>query len=72
MLKNFQKLIESLEECELYIDKVVEGQITGDSNIGRMLNKCMGQFTQEDMQVLDQMVKTNFSDAVMANSLAKL
>ena len=72
MLKNFSKLIESLTECELYIQKVIDGNITGDADIGRMLNKCMGQFTKDDMQVLEQMVKTNFKDAVMASSLAKL
>lgn len=72
MLKNFQKLIESLTECEDYIQSVMDGDITGDSDIGRMLNKCMGQFTSEDMATLEEMVKTNFNDAVMTNSLAKL
>lgn len=50
----------------------MDGNITGDPEIGRMLNKCMGQFTDEDLTVLQGMVEMNFDDAVMANSLAKL
>jgi|688.fasta_scaffold1509466_2 hypothetical protein len=72
MLKNFKKLIENLEDCEDYIKKVIDGKITGDVEIGRQLNKCLSQFTNEDMALLEQMIHTNFKDAMMSNNLAKL
>jgi len=72
MVKNLRKLIESLTECELYIDSVINKQIQGDAEIGRKMNKCMGQFNNDDMQILEQLVRTNFTDAMMNNSLQKL
>jgi hypothetical protein len=32
----------------------------------------MSQFSSDDMEVLEGMVKENFEDAIMINSLAKL
>ena len=60
MLKNLQNLITGLNECEAYIEQVVEGDIVGDAEIGRMMNKCMGQFNSKDMVLLEQLIKTNF------------
>ena len=37
-----------------------------------MLNKCMSQFSTDDMAVLEGMVRDNFEDSIMINSLAKL
>lgn len=72
MLKNLNNLNESLSECETYIDNVVNKQIKGDLDIGRMMNKCMGQFNNDDMKILEELVKTNFTDTMMINSLSKL
>ena len=72
MLKNLQNLITGLTECETYIQGVVDGEIVGDSEIGRMMNKCMGQFNSDDMKLLEQLIKTNFQDAMLTNSLTKL
>ena len=72
MLKNLKNLTESLAECEQYIDNVVSKKIKGDPEIGRMMNKCMGQFNDNDMKILEQLVRTNFTDTMMINSLAKL
>jgi hypothetical protein len=72
MLKNLNNLTESLTECENYIDNVVSNKIKGDSDIGRMMNKCMGQFNNDDMKILEELVKTNFTDTMMINSLSKL
>ena len=44
MLKNLQNLITGLNECESYIEQVIDEDIVGDAEIGRMMNKCMGQF----------------------------
>jgi len=72
MLKNFRKLIENLDDCENYVQSVVSGGQKADPEIGRALNKCLSQFTSEDMQILEQMVHTNFRDAMMSNNLSKL
>ena len=44
MLKNLKALTDSLTECEECVDNVVNKKIVGDAEIGRMMNKCMGQF----------------------------
>jgi len=44
-----KKLIENLEDCESYISNVGSGKVQGDPEIGRALNKCLSQFTSEDM-----------------------
>ena len=72
MLKNFKRLIENLKECENYIQDLINGKEVNDPQIGRELNKCLGQFTSEDMALLEQMVHVNFRDAIMTNNLAKL
>lgn len=72
MLSNFKTLIENLDECDNYIQSVLDGNAMSDPNIGRMIKKCLGQFTSEDMMILEQMIATNYKDAVMTNNLAKL
>lgn len=72
MLKNFKSLIDNLDDCEDYISKVESGKIKGDPEIARALDKCLSQFTAEDMALLEQMVQTNFQDAMIQNNLIKL
>ena len=72
MLRNFKTLIENLDQCDKYISDIIDGKEQNDPNIGRAINKCLGQFTREDMVILEKMISTNFKDAVMANNLAKL
>ena len=72
MLKNFRKLIENLEDCESYIQGVVSGSQPADPELGRNLNKCLNQFTADDMQILEQLIHTNFRDAMMSSNLSKL
>ena len=72
MLKNFRKLIENLDDCEKYVQDVLAGKEKGDPEIGRALNKCLSQFTSEDMVLLEYMVHTNFRDAMMSSNLSKL
>lgn len=72
MLKNMSKLIENLGDCENYIQDVIDNKQTGDPEVGRLINKCMGQFNSEDMGLLEEMVNSNFKNAMMTNNLAKL
>jgi len=72
MIKNFKTLIDNLDDCETYIQNVKAGKITGDPEIARALNKCLSQFTSEDMALLEQFFHTNFQDAMISNNLIKL
>ena len=72
MHKNLSKLVENLQDCEEYIQNAVSSPQQGDPEIGRLLNKCMGQFNSQDMQILEQLVSNNFKNAHLTNSLGKL
>jgi len=72
LLKNMAKLIENLSDCENYIQAVVDKKLVGDPEIGRLMNKSMGQFNSEDLQLLEEMVHSNFKNALLTNSLSQL
>lgn len=72
MIKNLDNLINNLNECEDYIQDVIDNKIRPDQSVAKSLNACISQFSSDDMQVLENMVMENFEDAVMINSLAKL
>mmetsp|Transcript_17442 Transcript_17442/g.16646 ORF Transcript_17442/g.16646 Transcript_17442/m.16646 type:complete len:165 (+) Transcript_17442:465-959(+) len=72
MIRNFNEVIKNLKECESYIQKVVDGDIKGDPEIGRALNDCMSQFSTDDLTVLETLVKSNYEDVIMINTLSKL
>ena len=72
MSKNFQEVIENLTQCESYINDVLEGNIEGDSELGRNLDNCLGQFSTDSMDLLESLIASNYEDALMINSLSKL
>jgi len=44
----------------------------GDSELGRQLEDCLGQFSTDDMALLESLVAENFEDALLISSLSKL
>lgn len=72
MSKNFKEVIDNLSECESYIQDVLDDKIEGDSELGRLLEDCLGQFSTDDMNLLDSLVASNFEDALLISSLTKL
>jgi hypothetical protein len=72
MQRNLSTLCANLAECEDYIKEVVEGKRQPDSEVARALNHCISQFSSGDLALLEGMVKENFQDAVMVNTLARL
>jgi hypothetical protein len=61
-----------MKECEDYIQQVTDGKRPADPEVARSLNQCISQFSTDDLRVLETMVRENFQDAVLVNSLAKL
>lgn len=72
MHRNLSTLCANLTECEDYIQQVVDGKRQPDTEVAKALNHCISQFSTDDMALLEGMVKENFEDAVMVNTLAKL
>jgi len=72
MLRNFKEVIDNLNDAENYIEDVVSDKKKGNSELGRMLDDTMGQFSTDDMEFLEKTVASNFEDALMINSLARL
>lgn len=72
MLRNLSQLSVNLSECEDYIQGVIENKITPDPDVSRSLNECISQFSSDDLSVLEGMVRENFDDAIMVNTIAKL
>jgi hypothetical protein len=74
LLKNMQELINNLDDCEKFIEDVQNKKqcSSKDLEVGRMLDECMGQFSNEDMSYLEQLVSSNYEDAILVNSLSKL
>jgi hypothetical protein len=72
MLRNFKEVSENLADCESYIKEVLDGERTGDVDLGRLLDDTMGQFSTDDMIQLENQVASNFEDALMINNLARL
>ena len=40
--------------------------------MGRMMDECLGQFSTDDMDLLESLISSNFEDAIMINNLSKL
>lgn len=72
MLRNMTQLCYSMRECEDYIQAVVDGRRPADPEVAHALNQCISQFSSDDLSVLETMVRENFQDAMMVNTLAKL
>lgn len=72
MLKNFKEVIDNLQDCEQYIQDVLDGVHPKDSQTGRLLADCMAQFSTDDMALLEASIASNFEDALMIGSLSKL
>jgi hypothetical protein len=72
MIKNFEEVVDNLKECDEYIQEVLDGKRPGDSQLGRMMDDCLGQFSTDDMAMLESMIVSNFEDAVMISNLSKL
>lgn len=70
--KNFGEVIKNLNECDSYVQSVLDGTTEGDSELGRALDDCLGQFSTDDMDLLESMLASNFEDALMISNLSKL
>lgn len=72
LARNFDEVIHNLEDCDAYIQTIIDNGGEGDSDLGRLMDECLGQFSTDDMELLENMVASNFEDALMISSLSKL
>lgn len=72
MSRNFDEVIVNLDECDNYIQSIIDNGGEGDSELGRTMDECLGQFSTDDMELLERLVASNFEDALMISSLSKL
>lgn len=72
LTRNFDEVIQNLDECDSFIQNIIDNGGEGDSDLGRIMDECLGQFSTDDMELLEQMVASNFEDALMIGSLSKL
>ena len=65
-------------DCESYIQRVIEKAESGqkptddDREMGRLLEQCMSEFSSGDVQQLEELISSNFEDALMVASLSRL
>jgi len=72
LARNFDEVIVNLDECDKYIQSIIDNGGEGDSDLGRVMDECLGQFSTDDMELLEGLVASNFEDALMISSLSKL
>jgi len=81
MLKNFTEVIENLRSAEQYIQLVLVSAAKlslqdkvkpSDPELARLLEDCMGQFSSDETSLLENVIASNFEDALMISSLSKL
>lgn len=70
--RNFDEVISNLEDCDKFIQTIIDNGGEGDADLGRLMDECLGQFSTDDMDLLENMVASNFEDALMISSLSKL
>lgn len=70
--RNFDEVISNLDDCDKFIQTIIENGGEGDADLGRLMDECLGQFSTDDMDLLENMVASNFEDALMISSLSKL
>lgn len=70
--KNFKEVVDNLRDCESYIQQILDGNQTGNASVGRLLDECMTQFSNDEMALLESTIATNFEDTLMIGSLSKL
>jgi len=70
--RNFDEVVQNLGECDAYIQTIIDNGGEGNSDLGRLMDECLGQFSTDDMDLLEAMVASNFEDALMISSLSKL
>jgi len=70
--KNLKDMIASVKVLEEYAESVAAGKREGDPQIAKELNDLMSIFSECDLGILEEMVKSNYEETIVAGSLAKL
>jgi len=69
---SLKKLIEMLEAVTRYVDKVLDGSIKPNNNIGRFLADTIASLPRVDSAQFDKMFNNSLQDLLMVVYLANL
>ena len=70
--RNVNELLKQLESCDEYVSDVINGKQESNQEAAQLLDKCLRQFSVEDLASLRMIVKENFDVGVIISNLAKL
>eukprot|EP00581_Thalassiosira_minuscula_P012701 CAMPEP_0183712202 /NCGR_PEP_ID=MMETSP0737-20130205/7395_1 /TAXON_ID=385413 /ORGANISM="Thalassiosira miniscula, Strain CCMP1093" /LENGTH=339 /DNA_ID=CAMNT_0025940781 /DNA_START=59 /DNA_END=1078 /DNA_ORIENTATION=- len=69
---SMEKLLEMLETCSAYVDKVVDGTINPDDEVGRDISETLSSVPRIRPEVFDRMFDDSLQDLLMVTYLSNI
>lgn len=69
---SMEKLLEMLETCSEYVDKVVDGTISPDNEVGRDISETLNSVPRIRPEVFDKMFNDSLQDLLMVTYLSNI
>lgn len=69
---SMEKLLEMLETCSEYVDKVVDGTIPADDEMGRDISETLNSVPRIRPEVFDKMFNDSLQDLLMVTYLSNI
>jgi len=69
---SMEKLLAMLETCSEYVDKVVDGTISADDEVGRDISETLNSVPRIRPEVFDQMFNDSLQDLLMVTYLSNI
>ena len=69
---SMEKLLAMLETCSEYVDKVVDGTISPDDEVGRNISETLNSVPRIRPEVFDKMFNDSLQDLLMVTYLSNI
>jgi len=69
---SMERLLEMLETCSEYVDKVVDGMISADDDVGRNISEVLNSVPRIRPEVFDKMFNDSLQDLLMVTYLSNI
>lgn len=69
---SMEKLLEMLETCSAYVDKVVDGSIVPEEEVGRDISETLNSIPRIRPEVFDKMFNDSLQDLLMVTYLSNI